>query len=141
VETLNTEKPIDDMTKDELADYALREFGQEIDVSLLKKDLVVMVKNLAELAAKNKADADLPPPEGETEAETIAPPTEAVATEEAPQATSPAPVVVPPPSNRKAGVKYLRHPTNGRVFEADKHLLSRGDMIPCDVNGKTLPAE
>lgn len=32
-------------------------------------------------------------------------------------------------------VKYLKHPVNGRVFLATEHLLSRGDMLPCDESG------
>ena len=34
--------------------------------------------------------------------------------------------------------KFLKHPENGRVYLATKHLLSRGDMIPCDKDGNTV---
>jgi len=33
---------------------------------------------------------------------------------------------------------YLRHPINNRVFPSTKFLLMRGDMIPCDKDGKTV---
>ena len=33
---------------------------------------------------------------------------------------------------------FLRHPTNGRVFEATADLMSRGDMIPCDAEGNNV---
>lgn len=33
---------------------------------------------------------------------------------------------------------FLRHPVNGRVFPCTPMLLARGDMIPCDEDGKEL---
>lgn len=38
----------------------------------------------------------------------------------------------------KAEITHLKHPGNGRVFLATKHLLSRGDMIPCDAKGRPV---
>ena len=47
-----------------------------------------------------------------------------------------------PKGNVKAARKepegYLRHPTNHRVYKATPLLKARGDMIPCDKNGKNV---
>lgn len=39
-------KPIEDMTKDELRDYALGEFGVELDMTKKRADLIVEVSKL-----------------------------------------------------------------------------------------------
>lgn len=53
-----------------------------------------------------------------------------------------APVVVKEPEAPKPslgnGVLYLKHPTNGRVYLANQHLMSRGDMLPCTADGVLL---
>lgn len=33
---------------------------------------------------------------------------------------------------------HLRHPVNGRLFEATDLLRKRGDMIPCNADGKAV---
>ena len=34
--------------------------------------------------------------------------------------------------------EFLKHPENGRIFKVAPGLLSRGDMIPCDKDGKNV---
>lgn len=34
--------------------------------------------------------------------------------------------------------QYLRHPVSGVVFEYTDYLSKRGDMIPCDADGKNV---
>lgn len=38
----------------------------------------------------------------------------------------------------KVSAKYLLHPFNGRINIATPELIARGDMVPCDENGKAL---
>jgi hypothetical protein len=38
-------------------------------------------------------------------------------------------------------VKYLKHPSNGRVYAATPILWRRGDMIPCDKDGTPVAVQ
>jgi hypothetical protein len=87
------------MKKDEVVNYALAEFGVELDPHRPLKELRSEVKTFE---AKRKSP-------GEKKS-----------------------------SQSLKDVKYLKHPTNGRVFPSTPHLLSRGDMLPCDKSGKRV---
>lgn len=94
-------KPIEDMTKDELREFALGEHGIELDMTKKRTDLIAEVSKLQKAAP--------------------------VGAEKEPE-----PVAV------KAKATHLKHPANGRVFVATEHLLKRGDMLPCDADGKLV---
>jgi hypothetical protein len=35
-------------------------------------------------------------------------------------------------------ITHLKHPENGRIFEANEHMLRRKDLIPCDKYGNKV---
>jgi len=109
VEVTEVTKPIDDMTKDELREAALLH-GVELDMTKKRAELIEEVKKLS-----GGQNDELEP------------------------AKEPEKKVAPKAEKKdKAGAKYLKHPVNGRVYVATELLVKRGDMIPCDANGKSV---
>ena len=86
---------IEELTKDELAAYALDTFGEKLNKRERLEDLQ---KKVAAMKPKTEIADEMP---------TIK-------------------------------VDFLKHPVNGRVYNATPLLLRRGDMLPCDENGKTV---
>jgi hypothetical protein len=105
-------KPIDEMTKDELREAALLH-GVELDMSKKRAELIVEVKKLQDGEPGDGNDPDEKEPE------------KPKAVEKASKK-----------GNKEDDRKYLKHPANGRVYVATEHLAKRGDMIPCDKNGR-----
>lgn len=109
-ETTETIKPIDDMTKDELREFALGEHGVELDMTKKRAELVEEVNKLQSNGQKND-------PEN--------PVAEKAATKKQ-------------KDKQARKITHLKHPANGRVFVATEHLLKRGDMLPCDADGNLV---
>lgn len=86
--------------KDALYDYALGQYGVELNKRKKLEDLQKEVQSLIE-------------------------------TGQLPEA----PVKV---KEDKKTPLFLRHPTNGRVYEYTDFLAKRGDMIPCDADGNNV---
>lgn len=110
-EATEATKPIDDMTKDDLREFALGEHGVELD----------MTKKRAELIEEVKALIGKPAPANEPEK---------------PSAKKASPNKHGDKSDKK--ITHLKHPANGRVYVATEHLMKRGDMLPCSEDGKLV---
>lgn len=123
--TAATEKLVTEMTKNELAEYALAKHGVELDLQNKKDALVEQVQKL-NAGAPPTTDSENPEQPTKTEPEQ---PTDI-------GGHAPLPAVEVP-----KGVQYVKHRENGHVFLATELLLKRGDMVPCDEKGNPVLAE
>lgn len=111
---LVTEKPVEEMTKNELAEFAMAKFGVELDLTQKKDELLKLVKDkMGDSSGEDEDKGDKPDP-------------------------------VKSAAGKKGKAKkddvisYLKHPKNGRVYVLTEHLVARGDMLACDKDGTLL---
>lgn len=135
---------IDEMDKNQLGEYALAQFGEVLNLkqrlpALRKQVLAMMAQDKEDpVAAADVSDLGLPLSESKMTTKELFEKIDVMIDLK----VAGIQLEAPAKSGKKKKVvqrsEWLRNPDNGRVVRWTAILAGRGDLIPCDENGKSV---